>query len=147
MIVVDASVAVKWLFDETNSESALSLLDQSSRLIAPSIIRLEVAGAVLWRFRDGRISYDAARAACDTWDDMLKRGILDLVPIEDVYPRAVDLALRVKHTIPDCLYVIAAQDHEATVITADQPMHERCSPAYSRISLLDATTSATLVAR
>jgi predicted nucleic acid-binding protein len=61
MRVVDASVAAKWFVAEPDSEKALALLDQGERFLAPSIIRVEVAGAISRRFREGRLVEAHAR--------------------------------------------------------------------------------------
>ncbi|NJL51216.1 MAG: type II toxin-antitoxin system VapC family toxin [Hydrococcus sp. SU_1_0] len=44
--MVDASVAVKWLLNEEDSERACGLFEQPYRLIAPDLIRLEVLAAI-----------------------------------------------------------------------------------------------------
>jgi predicted nucleic acid-binding protein len=46
MIVVDASVAVKWFIPEAGEEAAAKLLGGKKRLIAPALIRLEVTGTL-----------------------------------------------------------------------------------------------------
>jgi predicted nucleic acid-binding protein len=58
MIVVDASVAVKWVLSETGSDAADALLDQD--LMAP-VLWLAEAANVLWRkARIGDISAEQA---------------------------------------------------------------------------------------
>ena len=43
MIVVDASVAVKWFYPEEREASAQRLIEGGERLLAPALIRVEVA--------------------------------------------------------------------------------------------------------
>ena len=45
-VVVDASVALKWVFDEPESEAAVALRDEE--LVAPALWLAEAANA-LWR--------------------------------------------------------------------------------------------------
>ena len=56
MIVVDASVAVKWFIPEAGEEDAAQLLGGKKHLIAPAVIRLEVTGAIIRRYREGHLS-------------------------------------------------------------------------------------------
>ncbi len=49
-LVIDASVAVKWVIDEHGTPEALSLLRH--RLFAPDLLVAECA-KVLWKRRDG----------------------------------------------------------------------------------------------
>jgi predicted nucleic acid-binding protein len=46
MTVVDASVAVKWYFPEPGAEAAESVGLGSEELVAPALIRVEVAAAI-----------------------------------------------------------------------------------------------------
>jgi len=46
MIVVDASVAVKWFFPEAGTAEAQQVLASGDRLAAPALIRVEVAAAI-----------------------------------------------------------------------------------------------------
>jgi predicted nucleic acid-binding protein len=45
LIVVDASVAAKWFLPEADSEAAGRLLTGRRKLLAPDLIRIEVAAA------------------------------------------------------------------------------------------------------
>ena len=63
-VVVDASVATKWLLAEDGSEIAASLLLPEHRLFAPDIFATEVVGVLLRAARLQRIVADAAREAC-----------------------------------------------------------------------------------
>ncbi|OHC81211.1 MAG: hypothetical protein A3G73_01560 [Rhodospirillales bacterium RIFCSPLOWO2_12_FULL_67_15] len=54
IVVVDASVAAMWFLPEPHSESAALLLDAKCELIAPDLMRLEVANALAQAARAGR---------------------------------------------------------------------------------------------
>ena len=49
MIVVDASVAVKWFLVEAGSEAAPALLETESEIVGPDLLLIEVAGAIVRR--------------------------------------------------------------------------------------------------
>ncbi|WP_395942603.1 type II toxin-antitoxin system VapC family toxin [Brevundimonas sp.] len=112
--VVDASVALKWVLKEDDSDIADALLDE--RLIAPTWWRVEVANGLWKAARKGLISTDEA-------DDRLA-VLLDMSPVEDIDPadvvaRATRLAHRLKHPVYDLLYLVAAIDAGSPLVTAD----------------------------
>jgi predicted nucleic acid-binding protein len=62
-LVVDASVAVKWLVEEPDSDCARSVAASGEALLAPELVLAE-AENVLWRLvKTGRIGSDQAAAA------------------------------------------------------------------------------------
>ena len=136
MIVVDASVAVKWFLSEAGEDEAAEILEGPDHLVAPALIRLEVAGAILRRFREGDLSERRAREASRAWDDMLEHRVVQLVPSRDLFDEAVELAFEVRHTISDCLYLVLAKRLDTHVVTADEPMWKRGGRLQSKIRLL-----------
>jgi predicted nucleic acid-binding protein len=136
MIVVDASVAVKWFIPEAGEEAAAKLLGGKKRLIAPTLIRLEVTGAIIRRFREGHLSEKKAREGTQAWEAMLQHRVVRLVPDAELFDDAVHMAFLAKHTLADCLYLAVAKGLGALVITADKPMRDRGTRAYKNITLL-----------
>jgi predicted nucleic acid-binding protein len=113
-IVVDASVAVKWVLDEPGSEAAVALRDQE--LIAPALWLAEAANA-LWRHaRIGEISNDQAVALFSE----LREAPLASLPIEPHIKPALKLAMEIGHPVYDCLYLALALHHQTHVVTADR---------------------------
>jgi predicted nucleic acid-binding protein len=113
-IVVDASVALKWVLDEPGSEAAVALRDQE--LIAPVLWLAEAANA-LWRHaRIGEISDDEAAAH---FSELLKAPVASL-PIEPYLEPALQLAGEIGHPVYDCIYLALALRHQTHVVTADQ---------------------------
>jgi predicted nucleic acid-binding protein len=112
-IVVDASVALKWVLNESGQDDAEALLDQD--LIAPSHWLLEAAN-VLWRLsRRGDISPDAATARlAELYNAPVATGAL-----EDDLPAAAGLANTLGHPVYDCLYLALAIRENTYVVTAD----------------------------
>lgn len=135
ILVVDASVALKWFFaarpDEEDADRALHLLEDavSGRhwLIEPPHFVAEVA-AVLARKQP--------QAARDELRDLLDIGfeIADELP---VYHRALVLAARLGHHLFDTLYhAVALTRPGATLVTADSRYYERAHRE-GRIVMLD----------
>lgn len=136
MIVVDASVAVKWLCVEAGSDRALELLDDPDGLVAPDIIAVEVTAAVTRKVRIGEMSEPEARRACVEWRRSLESGSVELVRSEQLLPPAVDLALQLAHPLQDCLYVALAQRIECALATSDPKLAARARTVHPRITMI-----------
>lgn len=136
MIAVDASVAVKWLWPEPGYVEARQLLKDGTKLVAPAIVRIEVAGAVLRRYREKKLTETEAHSVLSFWSRILQTGALHLVPIEELYDLAVAISFLARHGLADCLYVAASKDLDVPLITADETLQKRCKPVYGKVQLL-----------
>ncbi len=136
MIVVDASIAAKWYLNEPGSQEAAALLTADSPLIAPALIRVEVTGAILRRYRESKLSLERAREACELWDADLANGALRLVPDETLIVPARAFAFQIRHAIQDCLYLAAAVEAgRVQLVTADPTFHARAVPIFPFVNL------------
>ena len=119
-LVVDASIAVKWLVDELDHEAAQSLLDADERLVAPDFLIVE-AGNVLWKkTRRGELAAEQAIAGIlelPTYFEQLAR-------LARIVPRAVAIAAQVANPVYDCLYLACAEHFELPPATADAKSRE-----------------------
>jgi predicted nucleic acid-binding protein len=116
-IVVDASVAVKWVVNEEHSAEANALRAEDD-LVAPSLIAVEIASALLKAVRRGAIQRRDALPA-------LRASLLafaNLVTDNALHLRALTLALDLGHPVPDCLYLALAEQQNAPLATADETM-------------------------
>lgn len=134
ILVVDASVALKWFFQDRDNEAdcdlALSILygvdEGRIQLVQPPHFIAEVA-AVL------------AREKPDEAED----DLFDLLNIEsrvsnepEIYMTSIDLAKRYRHHLFDTLYhAVALNTPRATFITADSVYYQKAK-ASGRIILL-----------
>ncbi len=114
--VVDASVAVKWLVDEPDSDAARELAASGEELHAPRLMASEFANALWRKARAGQIERADAGAAMALLHDMPLRWNDD----ETVSADAVRLGLALDHPIYDCVYLALAHRIGATVVTADR---------------------------
>lgn len=136
MLVIDASVAVKWLVPEIGHEEASSVLDGRDELIAPSIVLLEVHSSILTRERAGSLPPALAARARELWSELVHDGALRLVPFEELLPPGIDCAFRARCPLADCLYLAAGLRYDAVVVTADTMMCERAPQALVRVRML-----------
>lgn len=137
MIVIDASVAVKWLLPEEGSESARELLTGIAPLVVPEIARIEVPGAVLRKLRAGLLDESEAKVSIELWNDLVRESVR-IVPMDELLDRAIQIAITCSHPLTDCLYVAAAVQLDAKLLTADAALHNRCRRAHKKIGLLGA---------
>jgi predicted nucleic acid-binding protein len=122
VIVVDASVAVKWYLPEEGTTQALALLRNPEQLIAPSIIKMEVSAAITRRIRDQEKPITAAEAKdhCEEWFADLSQDAVRLVPEDEILLCGIALSGKLKHPLQDCLYLAVAEMRQLPFVTADQ---------------------------
>jgi predicted nucleic acid-binding protein len=126
-VVVDASVALKWVLNEPRTEAALALMDEE--LIAPALWPAEAATA-LWRHvRLGEIDRDQALARLAA----LEQAPVASLAIEPHLAKALELAVEADHPVYDCIYLALALHQRAYVVTDDR----RFSAAAVRLGLGD----------
>ncbi len=114
-LVIDASVALKWVFDEKDSPVARDLLIGKS-LVAPDFLWLECANVVWTRSRRKLISADDARAAVAA----LLGAPVESVTAKDFVETAHAIAADLDQTVYDSLYLAVAMARNAVMVTADQ---------------------------
>lgn len=113
-LVVDASVALKWVVEEEGSEAALALKGRD--LAAPSLMRVEAANALRTL---------AARRAIAPAEALDLLGLLQEAPVTLVEPddvlerRALEIALELGHPVYDCVYLALTERMGRRLVTAD----------------------------
>ena len=113
-IIIDASVALKWVLDEPGSDAAVTLHDQE--LIAPALWLAEAANALWRKARTGEITDEEANARLSE----LRKAPVASLSMEPHLERALMLAIEIGHPIYDCIYLALALHHRTHVVTADR---------------------------
>ena len=116
IVVVDASVAAKWLISEPDSEIAAMLLDGSFDLHAPRLLASEI-GNMLWRkAREGSIDeYEAGRLAAALLEMPLQWREDERTCVE-----AVRIGVELGRSAYECMYLALALLIGTKVVTADK---------------------------
>ena len=118
-IVVDASVAVKWLLPEVYAKAARRLLRGRRELVAPDLMWAEVGNAVWKKCRRAELTSEEAR---DILQDF-RRFPVQTYTAKALLNPAWDLAERLQLTIYDSLYLALAISRGATLVTADRSLY------------------------
>jgi len=112
-LVVDASVAVKWVVPETGSQDAENLLDHE--LCAPDLICPECANIFWKKVRRREISLAEAEVAAQTLENS---GVI-LHSARGYLGTALQIAVAIDHPAYDCVYIALAEALSLRLITAD----------------------------
>jgi predicted nucleic acid-binding protein len=133
-LIVDASVAVKWIVAEPLRDEALELVRQND-VVVPDLLAVEVRNALVNRVRRRLATAEEARRAASAF-----RAIpLIVEPSADRLDEAFDLALAFEHPIDDCIYLALAVVRQFTLVTADRRMFDlaqRRPDLQARVTLL-----------
>lgn len=132
-MIVDASVAVKWMVEEEQSDIARELLGRID-LAAPTLIHVEVANAIWKKRARGEIDDEKQLVLLP---EMLA-SILQTIDEVPVMPRALALAFELKHPAYDCVYLALAELLDQQLVTADVRFLKRVRghPSAARIMSL-----------
>jgi predicted nucleic acid-binding protein len=116
-VVVDASVALKWLVPEDGSDAARALLAEADTLVAPELFAAECTNILWKKVRRGELQTDEAVYALGM---ILSASGLALVPMSPALAEeALGLAITLDHSVYDCLYLALALSRGFVFVTAD----------------------------
>jgi predicted nucleic acid-binding protein len=125
MIVVDTSVAVKWVIPEdgkrmeAGTAEALDLLPQA--LTAPDCLYAEFANALFKKVRREEIAEEQARASVAILPD-----IVTFFPSIPLIEPALQLSFEIGRPVHDCIFLAAALQLGIPLVTADLKFHANC---------------------
>jgi predicted nucleic acid-binding protein len=113
-LIIDASVALKWLVPEDGSDAARSLLTRID-LTGPSLLHVEVANGL---HRKARREEIATTPDLVTLIESLA-GVVQTVDDMPLIGRALALASKLSHSVYDCVYLALAEQLGRELVTAD----------------------------
>ena len=123
-VVVDASLAVKWLVEEEDSDKAHEVLEswvsQDITRVAPYLMPFEVANALHRRVVRGELSVgDSVRMIA-----RLLGSRLELHQTPTLHARALELASQLRQSAAyDAHYLALAEEFSCELWTADKRFH------------------------
>ncbi len=133
-VIVDASLAVKWLVSEEDSDRALQLASswatESIQRVAHRWFPIEVSSALYKRVQRGELS---ATSAAFLMDDLSSYGVVlyDRTPL---HWRAFDIAHQLRQRwIYDSYYLALAMEIDCPLWTADWNFFDAAYSTFPRI--------------
>jgi predicted nucleic acid-binding protein len=122
-IVVDASIAVRWLLKLPGFEKAEALVTRADTIIAPDLIVSETTNALWKAVVFARLPVADAQTALESLNSLLQQ----LAPTATYRQRALAIAVELQHPVYDCFYLALAEARSCRLITYDQRLQRRCS--------------------
>lgn len=115
-LVVDASVAIKWIFLEKGSDQAEQIIQEISSFVVPLIFPIEMDSVITKKVRQNELNIDESGN---------KRAQVRKLPFkigwdEDVNNLAFEIAISLPVTFYDATYLATAIEHHASLVTADR---------------------------
>jgi predicted nucleic acid-binding protein len=120
-IVIDASVALKWVIDEEHHLAARRLVVLASRFTAPEIMLAEVANVLRKKVRRGELGQLQASVAIDG----IRKVIPTIEPAVRSAGRVLELAIALDHHAYDCVYLALAERLGGVLVTADRVLVDK----------------------
>lgn len=118
-LVVDASVAVKFVLRETGSAAARHFIEISDPLIAPDWLLAEAASAMWKKVKRSELLAVHAERNLEALPAFFER----LHPSRELVSEAFGWSFRLRHPVYDCLYLALALREECMIVTADEKFH------------------------
>ncbi|MBO0718600.1 MAG: type II toxin-antitoxin system VapC family toxin [Rhizobiales bacterium] len=112
--VIDASIAVKWVVEETGTANAL-VLRQAGRIIAPELLLAECANILWKKVRRRELTKEEAILAAR----LLQGADMEIVSTRSLAERATSIAIELDHPAYDCVYIALAAATDCRFVTAD----------------------------
>jgi predicted nucleic acid-binding protein len=113
LVVIDASVAVKWVIEEEGTKEALALRGRA--LAAPDLLIAECANILWKKVRRNELSEGEAAFAAG----LLARADIELVAMRPYLEPAVRPALALDHPADGCIYIALAEAEGLRFVTAE----------------------------
>jgi predicted nucleic acid-binding protein len=138
MIVIDASLAAKWIIVEPNSAAALAFLEDCTEpLVAPDLIAIEVSSAIVRRANMDKALGETMRDANARWASLLDAQTITLRrPTSGDILEAANLAMDLGHPLKDCIYLTLAMEMGCNLMTCDARFSEKAKGVWARVRVL-----------
>ena len=139
MIVFDASLALKWYFDEAGREAAKAeLARHGGAIVVPQVFLVEVTAALVRRANmDKPLRPEMERSLAGFLALIAERFITVDETGTEAMASAAQLALDLGHPLKDCIYLALAMKMGCELLTSDLRFAERVRGTWPKIRVLE----------
>jgi predicted nucleic acid-binding protein len=138
LIVVDASLAVKWYLDEPRADEAEGLLlERDGDIVVPDIFNSEVIGALVRRANMDKSKRKESETAILRFAALFETGSLVAIRSHSsAIIRAASIAIDLGHPLKDCIYLVLAMELDCELVTCDARFAEKAKGVWHQVRVL-----------
>ncbi len=114
-VVLDASIAAKWIFLESGSEEAEKVLNDQDHFTVPDLFYLEMDAIIGKKYRKKELSGEEVHQK----REFVRELSVDVVYLHILSDLAFDISISLPVTIYDALYLALAVEKKTEMWTAD----------------------------
>lgn len=114
-LIIDASIAVKWVIEEEGTEQALRLRGRY-HFAAPDLLVAECANILWKKVQRTELTLEEAQLA----SRLLQQADIELIGMRGLLEEATRLAILLGHPAYDCIYLALAKQRQCLFVTADE---------------------------
>ena len=122
--VIDASVAVKWVVEESGSAEALEVLE-CCPLSSPDLLIAECTNILWKKVKRSELDQDEAIMAAR----LIQQSDVEILPTRALMENALKLAVELDHAAYDCIYLSLAIENDWSFVTADERLVRKLKQA------------------
>jgi len=126
-LCIDASIAIKWVIEETGTQEALALRERA-RLIAPDLLIPECANILWKKVQRKELHKNEALLAAR----LLQGAEIELLPTRSLLEATAQLAIELAHPAYDCVYLALAMERSCRFVTADDRLLRKIAESRRR---------------
>lgn len=128
-------VSLVFLPDE-DSSMVERYLREAEAVAAPKLAIVETAAAFFRRARKGSLTIDYASAAARKWLATVQSGGVNFYEDSDVLAEACSAAVRLNHSLQDCIYLELARKLGYSLVTGDRVLGRKGAGIYTDIVII-----------
>lgn len=136
-LVVDASVCLKWVFEEEDSDKARILLKRYKEdkyiLVAPDLWEYEIVNALATAVRRKKINPSKSRLFLK----LILKGKPETIPLSTILPKCLENAQKYEISGYDSAYITLAKENKIFLISSDDKLVEKVADKNLAVLLKD----------
>jgi predicted nucleic acid-binding protein len=137
IIVVDASLAVKWFLPEQGADAAAQILLSNALITGPDMLAVEVFATLVRGANMVKSNRPDVESAIRRFQMMISMGEVQLVrSAPHNIEHAASLALNLGHPLKDCIYLALAMELECELVTCDARFAAKARGVWDKVRVL-----------